>query len=140
MEAIQEFTASEKTINRTFYMGIFMIVAGIALFFLTGFSILVGLGILYIIMGAISKNRKIIILYPDHLEIKLAPLASKKLLKYDQITNFYTSKRNLELQYDPKKKIKIPVELLEKDNLHEFDRILQEKTSLADSNSLISNN
>ncbi|WP_282087722.1 hypothetical protein [Aquimarina algiphila] len=141
MEPIKEFTLSKKMGNQSLYMGGVALAMGLVLLILAGNGTLIGFGILFMIIGATNRNLKIVKLYPQYLEIKLGIIAPKKLMKYDQITSFSVVKKTLELHYNTQenksKKVKILVKALEKDDLLELDKVLQEKTDLEASNTFI---
>ncbi|WP_109436915.1 hypothetical protein [Aquimarina sp. AU119] len=141
MESIKEFTLSKKMGNQSLYMGGVALAMGLVLLVLAGNGTLIGFGILFMIIGATNRNLKIVKLYPQYLEIKLGIIAPKKLMKYDQITSFSVVKKTLELHYNTQenksKKVKILVKALEKDDLLELDKVLQEKTDLEASNTFI---
>ncbi|WP_271766373.1 hypothetical protein [Aquimarina algiphila] len=141
MEPIKEFTLSKKMGNQSLYMGGVALAMGLVLLVLAGNGTLIGFGILFMIIGATNRNLKIVKLYPQYLEIKLGIIAPKKLMKYDQITSFSVVKKTLELHYNTQenksKKVKILVKALEKDDLLELDKVLQEKTDLEASNTFI---
>ncbi|TSE06229.1 hypothetical protein [Aquimarina algiphila] len=141
MEPIKEFTLSKKMGNQSLYMGGVALAMGLVLLVLAGNGTLIGFGILFMIIGATNRNLKIVKLYPQYLEIKLGIIAPKKLMKYDQITSFSIVKKTLELHYNTQenksKKVKILVKALEKDDLLELDKVLQEKTDLEATNTFI---
>ncbi|WP_282080242.1 hypothetical protein [Aquimarina algiphila] len=141
MEPIKEFTLSKKMGNQSLYMGGVALAMGLVLLVLAGNGTLIGFGILFMIIGATNRNLKIVKLYPQYLEIKLGIIAPKKLMKYDQITSFSVVKKTLELHYNTQenksKKVKILVKALEKDDLLELDKVLQEKTDLEATNTFI---
>ncbi|WP_108869889.1 hypothetical protein [Aquimarina aquimarini] len=134
MKPTKEFFLSKKIANQNFYMGITALVIGVIFLFLIGNATLFGIGILFTTMGILNKNLKIIKLYPQYLEIKLGIIASKKLIKYDQIVGFSAENKKMIINYNTEnngsKKVKFLVKALEKEAIIELDNELKQKTDL----------
>ncbi|WP_103864077.1 hypothetical protein [Aquimarina sp. I32.4] len=134
MEPTKEFFLSKKIANQNFYMGITALIIGVIFLFLIGNATLFGIGILFTTMGILNKNLKIIKLYPQYLEIKLGIIASKKLIKYDQIVGFSAENKKMIINYNTEnngsKKVKFLVKALEKEAIIELDNELKQKTDL----------
>ncbi|MCK8523030.1 hypothetical protein M0D21_15740 [Aquimarina sp. D1M17] len=141
MELIQEFSLSKKVANQSFIMGSIMLLGGVMLFFLLGNLTLIGLGIFLLVIGGLNQNLKIVKVYPQYLEIKLGVIASKKFVKYDQITQFKIANKLLLIHYnnDEKKpkKVKIATRALAQEDIITLNEVLLKKTDLDASNSLI---
>ncbi|MFL1895835.1 hypothetical protein ACJRPK_09035 [Aquimarina sp. 2-A2] len=141
MEPIKELTLNKKMANQYLIMGGVALLVGMILFALAGNGMLIGFGILFMIMGGLNKNLKVVTIHNQYLEIKLGIIASKKLIKYNQITSFSIVKKVLELHYideaNKPKKVRIQVKALEKEDITALDKVLHEKTDLEGTNSLI---
>lgn len=99
---------------------------------------LIGIGILNLVIGVLNKRLKVVQIFPDHFEIQKGVIASKKLIKYNQLTGFTRSKKALEINYstnDRRKEIlKLHVNSLEEEDIQEISNTLKEKTNLGDEN------
>ncbi len=134
MESTKDFFLSKKLANQYLYMGVTALVIGIIFLVLIGNVTLLGIGILFTIIGVLNQNLKIIKLYPQYLEVKLGVIASKKLIKYDQITGFSVEKKMMMLHYNNEKnepkKVKFHSKAFEKEDIIELDQELKRKTDL----------
>lgn len=134
MESTKDFFLSKKLANQYLYMGVTALVIGVIFLVLIGNVTLLGIGILFTIIGVLNQNLKIIKLYPQYLEVKLGVIASKKLIKYDQITGFSVEKKMMMLYYNNEKnepkKVKFHSKAFEKEDIIELDQELKTKTDL----------
>ncbi|GGX14822.1 hypothetical protein [Aquimarina muelleri] len=134
MESTKDFFLSKKVANQYLYMGVTALVIGVIFLVLIGNVTLLGIGILFTIMGVLNQSLKIIKLYPQYLEVKLGVIASKKLIKYDQITGFSVEKKMMILHYNNEKnepkKVKFHIKAFEKEDIIELDQELKQKTDL----------
>ncbi|WP_438712502.1 hypothetical protein ACSTS3_09275 [Aquimarina muelleri] len=134
MESTKDFFLSKKVANQYLYMGVTALVIGVIFLVLIGNVTLLGIGILFTIMGVLNQSLKIIKLYPQYLEVKLGVIASKKLIKYDQITGFSVEKKMMILHYNNEKnepkKVKFHSKAFEKKDIIELDQELKQKTDL----------
>ncbi|TPN85099.1 hypothetical protein [Aquimarina algicola] len=141
MESIKELSLSKKVANQPFITAGIIAAIGIILFILTGRITFFGIGALLVIIGILNQNLKVVKIFPKYIEVKLGVIASKKFIRYDQITQFNATKKTLEIQYNTEqnksKKVKIAVRALENEDILALDNILQENTDLGVSNSLI---
>ncbi|WP_103070480.1 hypothetical protein [Aquimarina sediminis] len=141
MEPLKELYLSKKMANQYLYMGVAALVLGLLALVSIGNGTLLGLGTLFTTMGMLNRNLKIVKIYSQYLEIKLGIIASKKLMKYDQITSFSIDKKAILIQYktekNESKKVKFLIKALEKEDLLELDKILQDKTDLDASNTIV---
>ncbi|GEM_PF-2622739 len=120
MNTIKEIKASEKHMNNMYIgtaigliLGVITIIIG-APHFLT-------IGVIYLIMTIWHKSNAIIKILDKNLEVKLAPIASRRYIKYTDIESINSSnKRFVEILYKDSgesKKLRIPVKLLEKTDM-----------------------
>ncbi|WP_378172181.1 hypothetical protein [Aquimarina sp. SS2-1] len=142
MKPLQELSISQKAINHNFLMAGFMLIMGILMVVTSGFFTLIGFAILFFIIAAVNSNIKIVKIYDDFLEIKLGAIASKKFIKYNQITKFNKTSKFLEIhcrdEQDRYKKVKIPAKVLEEEDIQELNDVLMQKTNLEESNYFVS--
>ena len=123
---IPDFYMSEKANSRNFLFGCIFLVLGLVSVFATkygGTQIIVG--ILFIILFNIQKKNPLVRFKDKHLEVKLAPLASKNFVSYKDIISITKpTDKVLELVYlngAKDKKLKFHLSLL---TPHEGERLL----------------
>ncbi len=130
MEVIKSFKPCKKYINQQIATGTIMLVAGI-LALLVGKVYFIGLAILILVMALIQKDRDMVKMFAENMEIKFSPLASTKFLKYADISNIETvSEKKIFLHYSVEantKKLRVPVHLFEKEDLTTFLDFIKER-------------
>ncbi|MDM8162073.1 hypothetical protein QUH73_19805 [Labilibaculum sp. K2S] len=130
MEAIKVIKPSKKFVNQQFLIGGIMLVGGI-LAIANGIPYLLGMSILVLGMAFSHQNRKMIQLFEQNMEIKFAPLASAKFIKYgDIIKTEKVSDKKIFVHYkDGSKttKLRIPVHMIEQDDLSKFLEVVNNK-------------
>lgn len=138
MEPVKDYNLKEKQIKQLFIIGAIAIILGLLIAVLTGGFMLIGIGILNLVIGVLNKRLKIVQIFPDHFEIQKGVIASKKLIKYNQLTGFTRSKKDLEINYTTNEGreeiIKMHINALEKEDIQEISNTLKEKTNLGDEN------
>ncbi len=123
---------SESYINKQITIGvIFTLIGGLALF--VGVPHLFGLGILFLIIPVIQKNRDMIKICENNLELKFAPIGPTKFIRYaDLVQVERISEKKIVLHYnqqDKPKKLRLPVHLFKAEDLTGFLAFLDTKTS-----------
>ena len=123
---IPDFYLSEKTNNRNLIIGAFFLALGLLSIFVTKYGgMQIGVGILFLIMFYVQKNNPLVRFKDNHLEVKLAPLASKNFVSYKDIISITKpTDKVLELVYlngAKDKKLKFHLSLL---TPHEGERLL----------------
>jgi hypothetical protein len=130
MEAIRVIKPSKKFVNQQFLISGIMLVGGI-LAIANGMPHLLGIGVLFLVMAFSHQNRKMIQLFEQNMEIKFAPLASVKHIRYsDIIKTEKISDKKIFLHYKEEsniKKLRIPVHMMEQDDLVEFLKVVNTK-------------
>ncbi|MBW1295725.1 hypothetical protein [Aquimarina litoralis] len=141
MKALQEISLRKKIINQNLIVAFIMLASGFIFFAVTGFSMLIGIGVLYLIIAVLNNNLKIVKVYESYLEIKLGAIASKKFIKFENIKKFNTVNKFLEIHYHDEenklKKVRIATKVLEEEDIEAINVILIEKTNLDASNDLV---
>lgn len=130
MEAIRVIKPSKKFVNQQFLISGIMLVLGMVSI-ANGVPHLLGMGVLFLIMAFSHQNRKMIQLFEQNMEIKFAPLASTKFIKYGDIIKIEkVSDKKIFVHYkDGSKttKLRIPVHMMEQDELTEFLKVVNNK-------------
>lgn len=138
MEPVKDYNLKEKQIKQLFIIGAIAIILGLLIAVLTGGFMLIGIGILNLVIGVLNKRLKIVQIFPDHFEIQKGVIASKKLIKYNQLTGFTRSKKDLEINYTTNEGreeiIKMHINALEEEDIQEISNTLKEETNLGDEN------
>ena len=141
MELIQEFSLRKQLANQNLIMGGIIVLISIIMFFLIGNLMMIGPGILLLVIGGLNQNLKVVKVYPEYLEIKLGVLASKKFIRYNQITQFKAVNKILEIHYNTdegkSKKVRIAKRALEQEDIVAINNFLSEHTDLDSNNSWI---
>ena len=87
------------------------------------------LGIIYLIMTIWHKNNSVIKMFDNNMEVKLAPIASKKFIRYTDIEKVdISNKRFVEILYkdsDKMKKLRVIKKLLNDSDLKKLLRTLE---------------
>lgn len=134
MEPTKDFFLNKKLADQYLYVGITALVLGSIFLVLIGNATLLGIGILFTIIGVLNQSLKIVKLYPQYLEVKLGVIASKKLIKHDQITGFSVEKKTMILNYNNEKnkpkKVKFHTKAFKEEDIIELDQELKQKTDL----------
>ncbi|SHI58811.1 hypothetical protein [Aquimarina spongiae] len=141
MELIQEFSLRKQLANQNLIMGGIIVLISIIMFFLIGNLMMIGPGILLLVIGGLNQNLKVVKVYPEYLEVKLGVLASKKFIRYNQITQFKAVNKILEIHYNTdegkSKKVRIAKRALEQEDIIAINNFLSEHTDLDSNNSWI---
>lgn len=141
MELIQEFSLRKQLANQNLIMGGIIVLISIIMFFLIGNLMMIGPGILLLVIGGLNQNLKVVKVYPEYLEVKLGVLASKKFIRYNQITQFKAVNKILEIHYNTdegkSKKVRIAKRALEQEDIVAINNFLSEHTDLDSNNSWI---
>lgn len=130
MEARKVFKPAKKFVNQQFLTSAIMLIGGV-IALANGVPHLIGMGILVLIIAFYNKNRQIIKLFDNNMELKLSPLGSTTYIKYADIEK--TEKENdkkIFIYYkegDKTEKFRLPVHLIEKDDLTEFLKVVESK-------------
>ncbi len=113
---------------------IFTCIGVIGLFI--GAAHLLGLGILFFVIATVQKKRDIIKIFENHLEIKFAPLASTKFIKYsDLIQVERASEKKIIIHYNKgttPKKFRVPIHMIEAKELESFLNMIDNKINKAE--------
>jgi hypothetical protein len=123
---------SDKFINKQYTYGIIITCIG-----LVGIAIgawhVIGFGILFIVMASIQSNKDIIKIYEDHLEIKFAPLASTKYIKFSNLRKVErVSEKKIFVhhrQATDLKNFRVPVHMFAPNDLADFLAFLDDKVA-----------
>jgi hypothetical protein len=83
-------------------------------------GILVGVGILLLIMQLWNQGRAVVTLHDDHLEMKVAPLAARHLIRYGDISEIDELGANKVFLVTGGKRIRLPLAILEPDEQPEL--------------------
>ncbi|MFI5148231.1 MAG: hypothetical protein ACHQRM_00745 [Bacteroidia bacterium] len=82
----KEFSFSSKAVNQSLIFGIILLGCGVAIIFLGRINVMaIVFGFLLILMSFWQKKNKPVILLDDHLILKAAPIAPKKMVLYSDI-------------------------------------------------------
>jgi hypothetical protein len=123
MKAIKEIKAGEKHMNNMYIGTAVGLILGIVTLII-GAPHFLTLGIIYLIMTLWHKSNSVIKFYDTNIEAKLAPIASKKYIRYTDIETIDSSnKRFVEILYKDSgesKKLRIPVRLLDKTDMDDL--------------------
>lgn len=130
MEARKIFKPAKKFVNQQFLISAIMLIGGfIAL--ANGVPHLIAMGILVLIMAYYHKNRQMIKLFDNNMELKFSPLGPTTYVKYTDIEKTEReSDKRIFIYYTEggkTKKIRVPVHLLEQNDLTEFLKVVEAK-------------
>lgn len=122
-----------RAFNANMYLFLGSILLLVSLFF--GLIAQTGLGLLFIVLGMVDKNRAIFKLFDEHLEFKPGAIASVQMIRYNHIENIELVKKKIIISLKPgtakKQKIKIATQILEKEDVPDLiDKIRQRVSSV----------
>jgi len=125
---------SDKFIRQQFIISTVFFGVGIVGLFI-GAAHLIGFGILFMVLAFMHKDRDIIKIYDQNIEIKIAPLAATKFIKFSDLTKTERiSEKKIFVHYmngnDPKK-LRMPVQMIDAKELSEFLEMLDSKINSA---------
>lgn len=127
---MKSIKTSEAFTKKQTTLGYILLVAAVLLIF-TGRVELLALAALFLGMTYYQKDKDIIKIENDHLEIKIGALASTRFIRFNDITSVESaSPKKIILHYkeDSKpKKIRIPVHMIEQAELDEFITFINNK-------------
>ena len=108
---------------------VFTCIGAVGIFIGIGYLLI--LGIILMVMNSSQKKKDIIKVYENNLEIKFAPLASTRFIKYDELIELErASEKKIVIHYakdDKRKKLRIPVQMIEPKELKEFLELVDSK-------------
>lgn len=131
-DPIKLIKPGKKQINQQLIVGIALCFVGIAGLFVAGnIPSLSGLGLLFIALSLMSKNKDVIKVYNDYMEMKLALLAPQHFVKFSEITSVDLSKpKALFFCYKKdgkEKKIRLNKQFFNEDDYNYLARLLADK-------------
>ncbi len=132
MNKIKAITPGKKYINQMFIMGSVFLAIGLVAFAIMGVWIGLGPAIVILIVAAMQQNKEIIKMYDENIELKLAPLASTRYIKYSEIISIDNNKQKVIVRYkqgSDSKKIAISKQLIDENELGNFIELLESKKS-----------
>ncbi len=126
---------SESFVKKQMTIAIIFTCIGVIGLFI-GVAHLLGLGILFFVITTVQKKRDIIKIFENHLEIKFAPLASTKFIKYsDLIQVERASEKKIIIHYNKgatPKKFRVPIHMIEAKELESFLNMIDNKINKAE--------
>ncbi len=132
MSTVKEIKPAKKFIKQQITSGFVFTGIGVVGLFI-GVGHLLGLGILVLVIAFSHKDRTIVKLFEDNMELKFGPLISTKYIKYSDVENVEKiSERKILVHYKNNgkvKKMRLPVGMFEQDDLSELLNILENKTA-----------
>jgi len=131
-DPIKLIKPGKKQINQQLIIGIVLCFVGIAGLFVSGnIPLLSGLGLLLIVLSLTFKNKDVIKVYDDYMEMKLALLAPQHFVKFSEITSVDLSKpKALFFSYKKdgkEKKIRLNKQFFNEDGYNYLARLLADK-------------
>lgn len=103
MEEIKSYKMRKSEVNLSIVGGGSLGLLTLVLFLSTGminFATLFGVSVLFLVIGLINNNRKVVKIYESHMEIKLAPASKLHLIKYENLLRIENHKRRKKLYYN----------------------------------------
>jgi hypothetical protein len=122
--------ASDKFINKQYIYGIIITCIGLVGIFIGAWYV-IGYGIFYLIIASIQRKMDIVKIHENHFEIKFAPLASAKYIKFSdlrKVDRIYEKK--IVVHYNEAadlKKFRVPVHMFAPNDLADFLAFLDDK-------------
>nr|WP_319400865.1 hypothetical protein [uncultured Carboxylicivirga sp.] len=131
-DTIKLIKPGKKQINQQLIIGIVLCFVGFAGLFVAGnIPSISGLGLLFIVMSLTSKNKDVIKVYDDYMEMKLALLAPQHFVKFSDITSVDLSKpKALFFFYKrdgKEKKIRLNKQFFNEDDFNYLTELLADK-------------
>ncbi|HXC06932.1 MAG TPA: hypothetical protein VNZ86_19370 [Bacteroidia bacterium] len=128
----KSFPFSQKAINQSLIFGGVLLACGIAIVFLGRLNVTaMTFGLLLILMGLWQKKNSPVILLDDHLILKQAPIAPKRMILYSDIQSLGgdLTRRAFLMVNDAgkEKKIVLPFQALSVEDRLELVNVLQSK-------------
>ncbi|MBL6446677.1 hypothetical protein JMN32_10165 [Fulvivirga sp. 29W222] len=127
---MKSIKTSKKFTQKQTNLGYFFLVASIILVF-AGRVEMVAVAILHLVVAYNQKDKDLIKIEKDHLEIKLSLLSSTRFIKFSDITKVEeVNPKKVFLHYNegPKsKKLRIPVHMIEPIELEDFLTFINNK-------------
>lgn len=113
----------KKSLSKMFIVsGIIVIGISIISFAFTGRPTSLGFGILALVFGFVQKDKILVAFFENHLEMRIAPLRSVTLIKYNDINRIETiNEKKIFLHgtiEGKEKKLRIPIALIENTEKH----------------------
>ncbi len=131
MKVNKEIKASQKHINQLFTIAIVMIVLGLIVMSL-GLYQLIGFGVLTLVVAFMTQNLTLVKLLDNHMELKLGPFAGTKYVKFCDVHDLKKeSAKKIYIHYkngESQKKIRIPVHMIEENDLIELMSVISKHT------------
>lgn len=113
-------------------LSILMIVSGVAMSsLLHQGGTMIGVGVVFLATTLWSRDREIIILHDDHFEMKVAPLAKRHLLEYEDIEDILHPSEKRAFIVSQGRRIRLPLHVLTSEDREALLERLTERCAMA---------
>ncbi len=134
MKTIKNYQMKDSAIDLPLYAGSALALISLISFLITMQPMFlpgVGISVFLVVISLINKNRDTIKLYEDYMELKFAPAAPLHLIRYKDLIRIEDKNKNMKRLYflseEKEKKLWIPLNQHNKDDMEEFIKFLEEK-------------
>ena len=121
----------KKYSNSQLALAILMLVLGVLGVFLGTFYVFLGSGTVVLFVVLSQKNKEIIKIFEDHLEVSFAPLAPVRYIKFSNITQIQVkSPKRIFIHYTDRgtsKKLRLLTHMMEKTDLDNLLELINKK-------------
>ena len=123
----------KRYIKKQLIIGYFFIIFGVVSLLFTGRPYLSAIGIIFLVTGYSQKNKNIIKIYEDHMEVKLSFLSSLQYIKFENINKVEdVNAKKIIIHHtinSRSKRFVIHLSIIEKSDFEKFIQILRERLS-----------
>lgn len=135
MNPVKTIKPSKKYIKKQFTYGTIVLTLGIIGLAIGTLYMLLGIGILVLVVTSFQKDRDVIKIFEDNIEVKFAPVSSIRFIKFSdmqRVEKISASKTILIYQDGEKeKKLRIPVAMIDSADLEYLIELMDSKINSA---------